>query len=86
MIQIFQGLDMLEFTKKFFKGKRHPLLHRQTMMFKGWLRVIHQHCSRLQRYIDEFCCRFKRLKSPDNIFDTLVKINARSTVNILQNH
>ena len=57
MIQIFQGLIILEFTKKFFKGKRHLLLHRQTMMLGGWLRRIHQHCLHLQRYIDEFCCR-----------------------------
>lgn len=55
------------------KGKRHPLMHRQIMMFKAWLRGIHHHCSHLQRYIDEFCYRFNRLKYPDNMFHNLVK-------------
>lgn len=55
------------------KGKRHPLMHRQVMMFKAWLRGIHHHCSHLQRYIDEFCYRFNRLKYPDSMFHSLVK-------------
>jgi len=56
------------------KGKRHPLMHRQIMMFKAWLRGIHRHCSRLQRYIDEFCYRFNRLKYPNNMFHNFVKM------------
>lgn len=55
------------------KGKRHPLMHRQIMMFKAWLRGIHHHCSHLQRYIDEFCYRFNRLKYPGSIFHNLLK-------------
>ncbi|WP_408733654.1 transposase [Mucilaginibacter sp.] len=55
------------------KGKRHPLMHRQIMMFKAWLRGIHHHCSHLQRYFDEFCYRFNRLKYLDNMFHNLVK-------------
>jgi hypothetical protein len=55
------------------KGKRHPLMHRQIMMFKVWLRGIHHHCSHLQRYIDEFCYRFNRLKYPDSMFHDLIK-------------
>lgn len=55
------------------KGKRHPLMHRQIMMFKAWLRGIHHHCSHLQRYIDEFCYRFNRLKYPSNLFHNLIK-------------
>jgi len=55
------------------KGKRHPLMHRQIMMFKAWLRGIHHHCDHLQRYIDEFCYRFNRLKHPDNMFHNLIK-------------
>jgi ISXO2-like transposase domain len=55
------------------KGKRHPFMHRQIMMFKAWLRGIHHHCSYLQSYIDEFCYRFNRLKYPDHMFHNLVK-------------
>jgi hypothetical protein len=55
------------------KGKRHPLMHRQIMIFKAWLRGVHHHCSHLQRYIDEFGYQFNRLKYPDNLFDNLVK-------------
>jgi hypothetical protein len=55
------------------KGQRHPLMHRQIMMFKAWLRGIHHHCEHLQRYIDEFCYRFNRLKYPHNIFHNLIK-------------
>ena len=55
------------------KGRRHPLMHRQIMMFKAWLRGIHHHCSHLQRYIDEFCYRFNRLKYPDIMFHNLIK-------------
>lgn len=54
-------------------GKRHPLMHRQIMMFKAWLRGTHHHCTHLQRYIDEFCYRFNRLKYPDSMFHNLVK-------------
>lgn len=55
------------------KGKRFPLTHRQIMMFKAWLRGIHHHCKQLQRYIDEFCYRFNRLKYPNNTFHNLIK-------------
>lgn len=55
------------------KGKGFPLLHRQIMMFKAWLRGIHHHCSHLQRYLDEFCYRFNRLKYPETMFHNLVK-------------
>ena len=55
------------------KGKRHPMMHRQIMSFKGWLRGIHHHCDHLQRYIDAFCYRFNRLKYPENMFHNLIK-------------
>jgi len=54
-------------------GKTHPLMHRQIMMFKAWLRGIHHHCSHLQRYLDEFCYRFNRLKYPDSMFNNIIK-------------
>jgi hypothetical protein len=54
-------------------GKRSPLMHRQIMMFEAWLRGIHHHCSHLQRYPDEFCYRFNRLKYPGSIFHILIK-------------
>ena len=55
------------------KGKRHPLMHRQIMIFKAWLRGIHYHCDHLQRYIDEFCYRYNCLKYPETLFHNVVK-------------
>lgn len=60
------------------KGKGFPLMHRQIMMFKTWLRGIHHHCSHLQRYLDEFCYRFNRLKYPDSLFHNLIKAMVRN--------
>lgn len=54
------------------KGKRFPLMHRQIMMFKGWLRGIHHHCKLLQTYLDEYCYKFNRLKYPDKMFHNLI--------------
>lgn len=59
--------------EKSHKGKGFPLMHRQIMMFKAWLRGIHHRCIHLQRYLDEFCYRFNRLKYPDNLFHNLIK-------------
>ena len=55
------------------KGKAFPLIHRQIMMFKAWLRGIHHHCKHLQKYLDEFCYRFNRLKYPDTLFHRLIE-------------
>lgn len=66
------------------KGKGFPLLHRQIMVFKAWLRGIHHHCSHLQRYLDEFCYRFNRLKYPDSMFHNLVKAMVRCVPLTLQ--
>lgn len=55
------------------KGKNFKLIHRQIMMFKSWLRGIHHHCHHLQRYLDEFCYRFNRLKYPHTLFHNLVE-------------
>lgn len=55
------------------KGKGFLLLHRQIMTFKAWLRGIHHHCDHLQRYLDEFCYRFNRLKYPTTMFHNLIK-------------
>lgn len=55
------------------KGKGFPLMHRQVMMFKSWLRGIHHRCTDLQRYLDEFCYRFNRIKYPENSFQNLIK-------------
>lgn len=60
------------------KGRGFPLMHRQIMMFKAWLRGIHHHCTDLQRYLDEFCYRFNRLKYPDNMFQNLIKTMVRN--------
>lgn len=54
------------------KGKRFPLMHRQIMMFKGWLRGIHHHCKLLQTYLNEYCFKFNRLKYPEKMFHNLV--------------
>lgn len=54
-------------------GKGFLLLHRQIMMFKAWLRGIHHHCDYLQKYLNEFCYRFNRLKYPDTVFHNLIK-------------
>lgn len=53
-------------------GKNFPLIHRQIMMFKAWLRGIHHHCMHLQNYLDEFCYRFNRLRHMDTIFNNLI--------------
>ena len=55
------------------KGKIFPLMHRQIMMIKGWLRGTHHHCEHLQKYLDEFCYRFNRLKHPDTLFHSLIE-------------
>ncbi len=36
------------------KGKSFPLMHRQIMMLKSWLRGIHHQCKHLQAYLNEF--------------------------------
>ena len=54
------------------KGKNFPLIHRQIMMLKGWLRGIHHHCKHLQGYLNEYCYRFNRLKSTNTIFNNLI--------------
>lgn len=66
------------------KGKGFPLMHRQIMMFKAWLRGIHHHCSHLQSYLDEFCYRFNRLKYPHNMFHNLIKAMVGSVPLTLQ--
>lgn len=60
------------------KGKVFPLMHRQIMMFKAWLRGIHHHCTHLQRYLDEFCYRFNRHKHPENLFHNLITAMVRN--------
>jgi hypothetical protein len=55
------------------KGGAFPLMHRQIMMFKAWLRGIHHHCKHLQKYLDEFCYRFNRLKYPGTLFHNLIE-------------
>lgn len=54
------------------KGENFPLMHRQIMMIKGWLRGIHHQCKHLQAYLDEFNYRFNRLKHIDTIFHNLI--------------
>jgi len=54
-------------------GKGFVLIHRQIMMFKAWLRGTHHHCTNLQRYVDEFCYKFNRLKYPDTLFHKLIE-------------
>ena len=53
-------------------GKNFQFIHRQIMMFKGWLRGVHHHCSHLQGYLNEFCYRFNRLKHPKSLFHNLI--------------
>jgi len=61
-------------------GKNFPLIHRQIMMFKAWLRGIHHSCKYFQRYLDEYCYRFNRLKFLSTIFHNLIErmINSKS--------
>ena len=54
-------------------GGNFPLMHRQIMMFKSWLREIHHHCKHLQRYLDQFCYRFNRLKYTQTLFHKLIE-------------
>lgn len=54
------------------KGKTFPLIHRQIMMIKAWLRGIHHQCRHLQAYLDEFNYRFNRLQHIDTLFNSLV--------------
>lgn len=54
------------------KGKAFPLMHRQIMMLKGWLRGIYHHCKDLQAYLNEFNYRFNRLKYPKYLFHNLI--------------
>lgn len=59
--------------EKSAKGKSFPLMHRQIMMFKAWLRGTHHHCTNLQNYIDEFCYRFNRLNYQNTIFHRIIE-------------
>jgi len=54
------------------KGKSFPLMHRQIMMIKGWLRGIHHQCKHLQAYLDEFNYRFNRTKNQKTLFHNLI--------------
>lgn len=54
------------------KGKNFPLIHRQIMMIKGWIRGIHHQCKNLQAYLDEFNYRFNRLNHMKTIFHNLI--------------
>ncbi|MDA3893076.1 MAG: transposase [Salinivirgaceae bacterium] len=50
-------------------------IHIQIMKFKGWLRGIHQHCSKnhMQGYLDEYCFRYNRRNNLDTIFHKIVE-------------
>lgn len=54
------------------QGQNFPLIHRQIMMLKGWLRGIYHHCSHAQQYLDEFCFRFNERFNLKTIFHDLV--------------
>ncbi len=56
-------------------GKTFRELHIQIMNFKGWLRGIHHHCSKvhMQGYLDEYCFRFNRRNYLDTIFHKLLE-------------
>lgn len=62
------------------KGVNFPQMHRQIMMFKSWLRGIHHHCIHLQRYLDEFCYRFNRIKYPQTLFHKIMEKIGRAHV------
>jgi len=57
------------------KGKGHPQIHIHIMNIKGWLRGIHNHCSKehLQGYLDEYHFSFNRRNNMDTIFDMLLR-------------
>ncbi|MCP4179605.1 MAG: IS1595 family transposase [bacterium] len=57
------------------KGKNFRELHIQIMNFKGWLRGIHHHCSKMhmQGYLDEYCYRFNRRNYLNTIFHKLIE-------------
>jgi hypothetical protein len=56
-------------------GKNFRELHIQIMNFKGWLRGIHHHCSKvhMQGYLNEYCFRFNRRNHLDTIFHKLIE-------------
>lgn len=56
-------------------GKNFKDIHIHIMNIKGWLRVIHHHCSkeRMQGYLDEYHFRYNRRQSMGVIFDLLIK-------------
>lgn len=62
----------LTFENSGAKGKSFPLMHRQIMMIKGWLRGIHHQCKHLQAYLNEFNYRFNRLTNSKRIFHNLI--------------
>lgn len=66
----YRGLTQ---EKSMKKGKNFPLMHRQIMMIKAWLRGIHHQCKHLQAYLDEYNYRFNRLKHMDTIFHDLIE-------------
>jgi predicted RNA-binding Zn-ribbon protein involved in translation (DUF1610 family) len=52
-------------------AQNFKLFHRQVMMIKGWIRGIHHSVRNLQPYLDEFCYRFNRMSSFENIFTNI---------------
>ena len=48
--------------RKSCKGKAFPVVHKQIMNMKGWLRGIHHQSSDkdYQKYLDEYCFRTNR--------------------------
>lgn len=68
LVKVYPGLAQ----KKSSKGTAFPLIHRQIMMFKSWLRAVHHQCKHLQAYLDEFNYRFNRLKHMDTIFHKMI--------------
>lgn len=47
------------------------LFHRQVMMIKEWLRVIHHSVKNLQPYLNEFCYRSNRGNLFERIFNNI---------------
>ncbi len=78
----YKGLEKefprLKQVKSIKKGKNFPEIHRTIMMFKAWLRGVHNSVKYLQAYVNEYTNWFNRHFMTDGIFENLMSRMVKS--------
>ena len=67
-------------------GKNFKEIHIHIMNMKGWIRGIHNHCSKthLQGYLNEYHYRYNRRNNLGTTFNLLIKRMVKLTPNRLK--